>query len=43
VREKIRIESQDPALMAVMAKLNALDHSLQLKLKALNIVMDNEE
>jgi hypothetical protein len=43
VKEKIRIESQDPALMAAMAKLNALDHSLVLRLKALNMVMGRDE
>ena len=29
VREKIRVESQDPALMAVMAKLSALGHRVE--------------
>ena len=43
VKEKIRIESQDPALMAVMAKLNALDHSLMLSRNALSIVMGSDE
>lgn len=43
VKEKIRVESQDPALMAAMAKLNALDHSLVLRLKALNMVMGRDE
>ncbi|KAF2747531.1 hypothetical protein M011DRAFT_46894 [Sporormia fimetaria CBS 119925] len=43
VKEKIRIESQDPALMSVMAKLSALDHSLMMNQKALNIVMGREE
>lgn len=36
VREKIRVESQDPSLMAVLAKLSALAHSVaawQLKLR----------
>ena len=27
VREKVRVESQDPSLMAVMAKLSALGHA----------------
>ena len=28
VKEKVRVESQDPSLMAVMAKLSALGHSV---------------
>ncbi|KAK2767378.1 hypothetical protein FQN54_003534 [Arachnomyces sp. PD_36] len=28
VREKVRVESQDPSLMAAMAKLNALEHEV---------------
>ena len=28
VREKVRVESQDPSLMAVMAKLSALGHAV---------------
>ena len=28
VKEKVRVESQDPSLMAVMAKLSALSHSV---------------
>ncbi|KAF2273700.1 uncharacterized protein EI97DRAFT_150408 [Westerdykella ornata] len=43
VKEKIRIESQDPALMAVMAKFGAVSHSISLSLKALNIVMGRDE
>jgi hypothetical protein len=43
VKEKIRVESQDPALMSAMAKLNALEHSIMLSRKALNIVMDRDE
>lgn len=43
VKEKIRVESQDPALMSAMAKLNALEHSLMLSRKALHIVMGREE
>lgn len=43
VKEKIRIESQDPALISAMAKLNALEHSLALSRKALDIVMGREE
>ncbi|KAJ4373925.1 hypothetical protein N0V83_002664 [Neocucurbitaria cava] len=43
VKEKIRVESQDPALISASAKLNALDHSLSLSRKALNIVMGRDE
>ena len=28
MREKVRVESQDPSLMAVMAKLSALGHAV---------------
>lgn len=43
VKEKIRVESQDPALISASAKLNALSHSVMLSRKALNIVMDRDE
>lgn len=43
VKEKIRVESQDPALISAMAKLNALEHSVILSRKALNIVLGREE
>ncbi|KAF2109319.1 RAVE subunit 2/Rogdi [Lophiotrema nucula] len=43
VKEKIRVESQDPALISAMAKLNALEHSVGLSRKAVNIVMGREE
>jgi hypothetical protein len=43
VKEKIRVESQDPALMSAMAKLNALEHSVMLNRRALNIVMGRDE
>jgi hypothetical protein len=39
VKEKIRVETQDPALISASAKLNALEHSLMLRRKALNMVM----
>ncbi|KAK8230489.1 RAVE subunit 2/Rogdi [Phyllosticta capitalensis] len=42
VREKVRVESQDPNLIAAMAKLNALEHHLALSRKALDIVMGRE-
>ncbi|KAF1934347.1 uncharacterized protein M421DRAFT_480 [Didymella exigua CBS 183.55] len=40
VRDKIRVETQDPALISASAKLNALAHSLTLSRKALDIVME---
>ena len=45
VREKARVESQDPSLMAVMAKLSALEHGVRVARKSLAIVMraDDED
>ncbi|KAH9866474.1 hypothetical protein IAQ61_008479 [Plenodomus lingam] len=43
VKEKIRVESQDPALISASAKLNALEHSLMLSRKALHIVMGRDD
>lgn len=43
VKEKIRVETQDPALISASAKLNALEHSLTLSRKALGIVMGTDE
>lgn len=43
VREKLRVESQDPTLLAVMAKLSALEHSAAMCWKALNTVMGKED
>jgi hypothetical protein len=45
VKEKIRVDSQDPALISTAAKLNALEHNVMLSRKALAIVMgrDGEE
>ncbi|KAE9991114.1 hypothetical protein EG327_000411 [Venturia inaequalis] len=43
VKEKVRVESQDPNLMAAMAKLNALERSVALGRKALDIVMGQDE
>ena len=42
VREKVRVESQDPALMAIMAKLSALDHAVAVWRHNLSIVMGVE-
>ncbi|KAJ5628838.1 hypothetical protein N7490_011066 [Penicillium lividum] len=43
VREKIRVESQDPSLMAVMAKLTALEHEVMRWVAALRLLMGNED
>ncbi|MCJ1291077.1 hypothetical protein MMC34_002620 [Xylographa carneopallida] len=43
VREKVRVESQDPSLMAVMAKLSALEHAVGVARGSLAIVMGVEE
>lgn len=45
VRDKVRVESQDPSLMAAMAKLGALERNVALSRRALDIVMgkENEE
>ncbi|MCJ1255777.1 hypothetical protein MMC24_003594 [Lignoscripta atroalba] len=43
VREKIRVESQDPSLMAVMAKLSALEHRVGVARRSLAVVMGVEE
>ncbi|KAJ4362245.1 hypothetical protein N0V95_001489 [Ascochyta clinopodiicola] len=43
VKEKLRVETQDPALISASAKLNALEHSLMLSRKALDIVMGRDE
>ena len=43
MREKIRVESQDPSLMAVMAKLSALEHRVGVARRSLAVVMGVEE
>ncbi|WEW60533.1 hypothetical protein PRK78_006020 [Emydomyces testavorans] len=43
VKEKIRVESQDPSLMAAMAKLTALEHEVMKLRRALTVVMGNED
>ena len=43
VREKLRVESQDPGLLSVMAKLSALEHSAAMSRKALDIVMGKDD
>ncbi|MCJ1232110.1 hypothetical protein MMC14_000059 [Varicellaria rhodocarpa] len=39
VREKVRVDSQDPSLMAVMAKLSALEHGVRCARRGLGVVM----
>lgn len=43
VREKVRVESQDPSLIAVMAKLSALGHGVAVWRASLGVVMGEEE
>lgn len=42
VREKIRVESADPSLMSLSAKLNALSHTLTMARRNLAAVMGEE-
>ncbi|CAI7598234.1 unnamed protein product [Penicillium manginii] len=43
VREKVRVESQDPSLMSVMAKLTALEHEVMRWVSALRVLMGNDD
>jgi hypothetical protein len=43
VREKVRVESQDPSLMAVMAKLSALEHGVGVARSSLGAVRGDME
>lgn len=43
VREKVRVESQDPSLMALMAKLSALEHGVGVARRMLGCVMGKGE
>jgi hypothetical protein len=43
VREKVRVESGDPSLMSVAAKLSALQHEVARWAVNLSIVMGNDE
>lgn len=43
VKEKIRVESQDPNLMAVMAKLTALEHEVMKWMSGLKVLMGNDD
>lgn len=42
VKEKVRVESADPSLMSVMAKLAALDHTVGMARKCLSVVMGED-
>ncbi|GAB7362810.1 hypothetical protein MBLNU230_g3113t1 [Neophaeotheca triangularis] len=42
VKEKVRVESQDPSLMAAMAKLGALERNVSVSRRALDVVMGRE-
>jgi hypothetical protein len=43
VREKIRVESSDPNLMAAMAKLNSLERTIALARKGLDTLMGQDD
>jgi hypothetical protein len=43
VRNKVRVESQDPSLMAAMAKLGALERSVAVSRRALDMVMGKDQ
>ncbi|KAL1854132.1 hypothetical protein Plec18167_000050 [Paecilomyces lecythidis] len=43
VKEKIRVESQDPSLMSAMSKITALHHEVQKWIAAVNVVMDRDD
>ncbi|KAF2090409.1 hypothetical protein K490DRAFT_71992 [Saccharata proteae CBS 121410] len=43
VKEKVRVETQDPSLISAMAKLNALERNVSLSRKALDVVMGKDE
>jgi Rogdi leucine zipper containing protein len=43
VREKVRVESGDPSLMAVLAKVGALEHHVLLAIRSLDCVMGKDE
>ena len=42
MKEKVRVESQDPSLMAVMAKLSALGHAVAGWRLRVGVVMGEE-
>ena len=42
VKDKIRVESMDPNLMSIMAKLAALEHTIDCARRCLDIVMGKD-
>jgi hypothetical protein len=42
VKEKVRVESQDPSLMAALAKLSSLERVVKMSRQALAIVMGKD-
>ena len=42
VRDKVRVESQDPSLMAALAKLGALERSVAMARRGLDVVMGKD-
>lgn len=42
VREKVRIESPDPSLMAVLAKVGGLEHAVGMARCCLAVVMEED-
>lgn len=42
VKEKVRVESQDPSLMAALAKLSSLERVVRMSRQALAIVMGKD-
>lgn len=43
VKEKVRLESADPGLMSLAAKVGALEHGVEMARKCLDVVMGVEE
>lgn len=42
MKEKVRVESQDPSLIAVMAKLSALGHAVGVWRRRVGVVMGED-
>lgn len=42
VRDKVRVESQDPSLISAMAKLGALEHNVAMSRRSLGVVMGQD-
>ena len=43
VREKLRVETPDPSLMAAMAKLSALEHGIKVARRNLGVLTGQED